>query len=54
MKTERFEMRVSQETLAMLDDLCKNENDTPTRAEMLRRLIECKWKKINNISSSTE
>ena len=45
MKTERFEMRVSDEFLSMLDDLRKNENDLPSRAEMLRRLVETSWKK---------
>ena len=37
--TERFEMRMSASDLAALDRLRKGEDDLPSRAEMIRRLI---------------
>jgi hypothetical protein len=38
-RTERFEMRMSASDLAALDRLRKGEDDLPSRAEMVRRLI---------------
>ncbi len=38
-KSERFEMRLSVEELAQIDDLRRKEVDVPPRAEMIRRLI---------------
>jgi uncharacterized protein YfbU (UPF0304 family) len=40
MATERFEMRIDSELLARLDNWRGNEEDTPSRAEAIRRLIE--------------
>ena len=39
-KTERFEMRMAAADLAKLDRLRKEEQDLPSRADMVRRLIE--------------
>lgn len=39
-RTERFEMRMTARDLASLDRLRKVEQDLPTRAEMVRCLIE--------------
>ena len=33
-------IRISTQALAALDQLRKNEDDLPSRAEMIRRLIE--------------
>ena len=38
-RTERFEMRMSASDLEALDRLRKAEDDLPSRAEMIRRLI---------------
>jgi len=40
MATERFEMRIDSELLARLDNWRNEEEDTPSRAEAIRRLIE--------------
>lgn len=40
MTTERFEMRIDSELLARLDNWRREEEDTPSRAEAIRRLIE--------------
>jgi len=39
-KTERFEMRLDQETLQKLDNWRSNQPDLPSRAETVRRLLE--------------
>jgi hypothetical protein len=39
-KDQNFHMRASVATLAALDRLRKKEADLPSRAEMIRRLIE--------------
>lgn len=39
-KTERFELRLDQETLAAVDSWRKNQSDLPSRSEAVRRLIE--------------
>jgi hypothetical protein len=39
-KTERFELRMASNELAVLDRLRKAEDDLPSRSEMVRRLIE--------------
>lgn len=38
-KTERFEMRMSAAEFAALDRLRRAENDLPSKADMVRRLI---------------
>lgn len=38
-KTERFEMRMSAAEIAALDRLRRAENDLPSKADMVRRLI---------------
>jgi uncharacterized protein YfbU (UPF0304 family) len=40
MATERFEMRIDSELLARLDNWRSDEEDTPSRAEAIRRLID--------------
>jgi uncharacterized protein YfbU (UPF0304 family) len=40
MATERFEMRIDSELLDRLDSWRMGEDDTPSRAEAIRRLIE--------------
>lgn len=40
MTTERFEMRIDSEMLDRLDHWRNSEDDTPSRAEAVRRLIE--------------
>jgi len=40
MATERFEMRIDSELLARLDNWRGEEEDAPSRAEAIRRLIE--------------
>ena len=45
-KTERFEMRLSVEEIAKIDDLRRKEADVPPRAEMIRRLIERAEKRV--------
>jgi len=44
-KTKPFQMRVDEEFLKDLTDLCRDEPDYPSRAEMLRRLVERAKKK---------
>lgn len=39
-KTERFEMRVDSDTLARVDDWRSEQDDLPSRAEAMRRLVE--------------
>lgn len=39
-KTERFEMRLDQETLESVDGWRRNQRDLPSRAEAIRRLVE--------------
>ena len=38
-KTARFELRIAADEIAALDRLRKAEDDLPSRAEMIRRLI---------------
>lgn len=40
MKTERFEMRMDEEILAKIDDWRREQDDVPSRAEAIRRLVE--------------
>ncbi|GAB4227751.1 MAG: hypothetical protein Kow0032_07190 [Methyloligellaceae bacterium] len=40
MKTERFEMRLDRETLEQVDGWRAEQNDLPSRAEAVRRLID--------------
>ena len=40
MKSERFEMRISEELLASIDEWRRHEPDIPPRAEAIRRLVE--------------
>lgn len=40
MKTERFELRLSSELLARIDEWRRNQPDLPTRSEAIRRLVE--------------
>lgn len=44
-KTERFEMRMTPETLKRLDDWRRGQDDLPSRAEAIRRLIDATAKK---------
>ncbi len=37
---ERVTIRIDKRLLSVLDDLRRKEKDVPTRAEMLRRLIQ--------------
>jgi uncharacterized protein len=39
-KTERFEMRLDVEMLQRIDEWRRRQNDIPSRAETIRRLIE--------------
>ncbi len=39
-KTERFEMRVDEDVLARVDEWRSGQNDVPSRAEAMRRLVE--------------
>jgi hypothetical protein len=39
-KTERFEMRVPVAFLKAIDDWRRKEDDLPSRAEAIRRLVE--------------
>jgi hypothetical protein len=39
-KTRPFQMRVSPEWLAILDDWRRKQSDLPSRAEAIRRLVE--------------
>jgi uncharacterized protein YfbU (UPF0304 family) len=39
-KTERFEMRLDEETLARIDEWRGEQDDLPSRAEGIRRLVE--------------
>lgn len=39
-KTERFEMRLEEETLARVDHWRSKQDDFPSRAEAMRRLVE--------------
>ncbi len=39
-KSERFEMRMDEETLARVDGWRREQEDVPSRAEAMRRLIE--------------
>ena len=38
--TERFEMRVSKEFLAAIDEWRRHKSDLPSRAEAIRQLVE--------------
>src|SRR5580698_4744589 len=40
MASERFEMRIDSELLERLDKWRSGEDDTPSRAEAIRRLVE--------------
>jgi uncharacterized protein len=44
--TERFEMRLDEETLANVDQWREQQDDTPSRAEAIRRLIEVGLTKV--------
>ncbi len=37
--TERMTIRIDPQWLKLLDDLRRREEDVPTRAEMIRRLV---------------
>ena len=39
-QTERFEMRVTKSFLKSVDDWRRRQEDLPTRAEAIRRLVE--------------
>lgn len=39
-KTERFEMRLDEETILRIDEWREEESDKPSRAEAIRRLVE--------------
>lgn len=39
-KSERFELRVSEEFLKKVDDWRRKQPDLPPRAEAIRRLVE--------------
>jgi metal-responsive CopG/Arc/MetJ family transcriptional regulator len=39
-KAERFEMRVTKSFLQSIDDWRRRQEDLPTRAEAIRRLVE--------------
>ena len=39
-QTERLEMRVSKDFLAMVDEWRRRQPDIPARAEAIRRLVE--------------
>jgi len=39
-------VRISQQLLETLDDIRRKEKDVPSRAEMLRRLIERAGKRV--------
>jgi hypothetical protein len=39
-KTERFEMRVPESFLRVVDDWRRKQPDLPSRAEAIRRLVE--------------
>ena len=39
-KTERFELRLSGELLARIDQWRRDQTDLPTRSEAIRRLVE--------------
>lgn len=45
-RTERFEMRVDKEMMDALDFLRAQEKDVPTRAEMLRRIVDRKHEQM--------
>ena len=40
LKDSKFQMRVDDSFARKLEDLRKSERDLPTRAEMLRRLVD--------------
>ena len=44
-KTERFEMRLSPEFVARVDEWRRRQADLPSRAEAIRRLAEAGLKK---------
>lgn len=39
-KTERFELRLTSDLLARVDEWRRNQPDLPTRSEAFRRLVE--------------
>jgi len=39
-KTERFELRLTGDLLARVDEWRRNQPDLPTRSEAFRRLVE--------------
>jgi hypothetical protein len=45
-RTERFEMRVDKEMMDALDFLRAQETDLPTRAEMVRRMVDRKHEQV--------
>ncbi len=49
-KTERFEMRLSQEVFDQVDEWRKDQDDNPSRAEAVRRLIENSLSKSPSIT----
>jgi len=40
MQDEQIAVRISKRLLDLLDDVRREERDVPTRAEMIRRLIQ--------------
>lgn len=47
-KTERFEMRLDEETLTKIDKWGELQKDSPSRAEAIRRLINVGLSNIPN------
>ncbi len=47
-KTERFEMRLDEEILSSVDDWRRQQDDVPSRAEAMRRLVELGLTKTAN------
>ena len=43
-----FQMRISQQFLKDVDELRKREEDLPTRAELIRRLVDRAMKQNSN------
>ena len=44
-----FQMRISKEFMMGVDELRKMEDDLPTRAELLRRLVDRALKQKRNV-----
>lgn len=44
-----FQMRISKQFIMDVDELRKREEDLPTRAELIRRLVERAMKQNRNV-----